>query len=90
MRQGIFQYNGIVNERNSWKSEDQAIWFYPRFNDWAIGSLSDLGTNYRGIATFDDQVMGLFKVPNNKWMYWDGYNSDWVDVESSDITFTCL
>ena len=89
-RQGIYQYNGIVNRKHSWKSEDQAIWFYPEFKDWAIGSLVDIGTNFRGITSAYDQDIGLLNVPNNKWKYWDGEKGEWKDVKSGDLTFSCI
>ena len=86
-RQGIYEFNGIVNGRNSWKTSDQAIWYYPDFKDWAIGSLNDIGTGFRGITSVGNQDIELFKIPNNKWKYWDG---EWKEIKSGDITINCV
>ena len=87
-RQGIYQYNGIVNGKPSWKSEDQAIWFYPEYEDWAIGPLKDIGTGVSGISSVYDEDIGILDVPINKWRYYD--EGDWKDVKSGDLTFSCI
>ena len=91
-RQGIYQYNGIVNRKHSWKSEDQAIWFAPKRMDWAIGPLRSIGTSLRAISSVVDKDIGLFDVPNNKWRYYAGRTgaSKWKDIESGDINITCI
>ena len=88
-RQGIYQYNGIVNGNPSWKSEDHAIWFYPVYKEWVIGLLEDIGTAIiSGISSAYSQDIGILDVPNNKWIYDDG--GDWKDVKSGDLTLRCI
>ena len=86
-RQGIYEFNGIVNGRISWKTSSQAIWYYPEFKDWAIGPLSDIGTSSRGITSVANLDTKIFNVPNNEWYYWD---SEWKVIKSGDITINCF
>ena len=86
-KQGIYEFNAIVNGRHCWRSSDQAIWYYPDFMEWAIGPLDYIGTNLRGIASAPNEDTELFNVPNNKWSYWD---SQWKQIENGDITISCL
>ena len=77
--QGIYQYNGIVSGRNSWKSEDNAFWYIPEFKEYSIGNLADIGTTNRGITSVIDE---------DKDKYWDGVS--WKDVQIGDITISCI
>ena len=86
-RQGVYEFNEIVNGRNSWKTSSQAIWYIPEFKDWAIGPLSGIGTKLRGITSVADLDTKVFNVPNNKWYYWD---SEWKVIKSGDITINCF
>ena len=89
IRQGTYQLSEEINGKPSWKSATQAIWYYPDFKDWAIGSLSDIGTNFRGITSVDYNVENDCpqEVPKDKWKYWDG--SEWQAASSNDVSFQC-
>ena len=91
-RQGIYKYNGIVNRKHSWKSEDQAIWFASKRMDWAIGPLRSIGTSLRAISSVADKNIGLFDVPNHKWSYYDGQTGagEWEDIKSGDRSIKCI
>ena len=84
--QGKYQLGEIVNGKQSWKTATQAIWFYPEYEDWAIGSLDEIGTNLRGISSAAEENKDLFDVANDDWMYWDG---DWKSINSGDIDIIC-
>ena len=85
--QGIYRYNGIVNEKHSWKLEDQAIWFIPEFKDWAIGDLENIGGKKHRIRSTGDQDADLFSIPKNKWQYFD---DGWKSVPSGDVVINCV
>ena len=87
-RQGYYHYNGIVNERDSWTSADQAIWFIPEFKAWGIGPLNGIGKNGIWITSNNNKNEGLFNVPSNKWQYVD--NGKWKDMKSGDISIKCV
>ena len=76
----------IVNGKRSWISATQAIWFYPEFEDWAIGPLDNIGTNIQGITT-GGNYQDLFDVANDDWKYGD--HDGWTDVNSGDIAINC-
>ena len=87
-RQGIYQLSQEINGKPSWKSGTQAIWYYPEYKDWAIGSLSDIGTSIRGITSIGDGEYDCpQQVPKDKWKYYEG--SDWQKAGSNDISFQC-
>merc|ERR1712083_1035031 len=60
----------------------QAIWFVPDFEEWAIGSLDEIRTNWLGIAAAVDEDTDLFYEANDDWKYWDG---EWKSINSGDI-----
>ena len=51
--EGSYQLDQIVNGRSSWISVSSAIWFIPEYNNWAIGNLGKIGTNWRSITAHD-------------------------------------
>ena len=66
--QGIYGVYQTTNGRTSWKSASKAIWFVPRWYDWAIGELEDIGTKNEEIRTFGDfRDKSPSDVPNNEW-----------------------
>ena len=78
-------YTLSLNEKPSWTSESQAIWFIPQWNQWAIGPLDSLGTTNRGIRS-----SYYSKDPQNV-MIWD-YNSmesGWTSAYD-DIIVECI
>ena len=88
-RQGTYKYLGIINGRDSWKKDDQVIWYYPKYKDWHIGSLNSIGTDRRGIASRgDSKDTKIFNVPKYKWKYFS--RGDWKNIKSGDISVTCV
>jgi len=82
-------YKGEKNGRGYWESTDgaSAIWYYPAYLDWMIGSKCYLGTQSRGISA------GLTSVacPNQnykRWSYWDGHK--WLSDQNSQIDLVCI
>ena len=65
----------------------QAIWYYPKFKDWAIGDLKDIGSNRRGITSVADQEQSIFDVANDEWKY--TYYNKLKVVQNGDIIVKC-
>ena len=87
-KQGTYQLSEKINGTPSWKSATQAIWYYPDFNDWMIGPLSSIGTDFRGITSSGDGEYDCpQQVPKDKWKYYDG--TEWQVVSSNDVSFQC-
>ena len=52
LRGGVYKKSAAGNVSPCWVNEenDQAIWWISHLNEWAIGDLSSLGTDIRGIT----------------------------------------
>ena len=52
-RQGTYVLSTqMINGKPSWISNHkpfQAVWYNKKTNDWSIGALKDIGTDYQGI-----------------------------------------
>ena len=87
-RQDTYELSETIHGKPSWKSSTQAIWYYPEFTDWAIGPLSNIGTNFRGITSVGEEEYDCpQQVPKDKWDFWDG--SNWLTANLNDISFQC-
>ena len=88
--QGIYGVYQTTNGRTSWKSGSKAIWFVPRWNDWAIGDLKNFGAKTWEIKTDDvNRDDSPSDIPNYKWMYYD--NIEWIKPGiSGDIQIKCV
>ena len=88
-RQDTYRLSEKINGKPSWKSGTQAIWYYPRYNQWIMGSISNIGTNTGGIYSFvlNTEYVCPQQVPKDKWKYYDG--SKWKEVNSNDFSFQC-
>ena len=90
--QGIYQRAGKVNGKTSWISttNNNALWYgaLPA-NDWMIGSLDDLGSNFAGISSRENQGISScpYNVPNDAWMY---SNNGWKIADANDVSIKCL
>ena len=75
-REGIYDEHIIVNGRKSWRSTENAIWYVPQYNSWAVGSLDAIGGTIRGITSTDGSGNNdPHNVPSNDWWYWNnGWN----------------
>ena len=86
---GEYIYNGQRNGRGFWKSTDgrSAIWYYPAYREWMIGSKCYLGTKFRGISARQTSVT----CPNHnhkRWTYWNGHK--WLTDRNHQIELVCL
>ena len=89
-RQGIYQRAGKVNGKTSWiSSTGQALWYYPAYSDWMIGSLDYLGTGTRAISSIGNQGISScpYNVANDVWEYWD---DGWIIADANDVSIECL
>ena len=91
---GTYFISDVINGKASWTLKDnpkgynKAIWYVPKYNDWAIGPLENIGLTIRGLTTFGGQgSLDLFDVPNEKWNAWNGQN--WKQVGTNDVTIQC-
>ena len=71
MISGQYAYKGNRNGRGYWISADgkSAIWYYPAYSEWMIGSKSYIGTRFRGISAGQSSVL----CPNQnerRWTFW--------------------
>ena len=86
---GKYIYKGDKNGRGYWESIDgvSAIWYYPAYRDWMIGSKCYLGTQFRGISAGQSSVA----CPNQnhkRWKYWNGHK--WITDQKSQIDLVCV
>ena len=72
-RQGIYERSTDINERPSWihTTKSEAIWYISKWKIWAIGSLSDIGTDTRGISGSSKDAPSL-PYDTISWEYWTG------------------
>ena len=86
--QGIYQPSSTVNGRPSWTSESYAIWYIPKFKEWAIGHLDNIGTIYFGIKSEEvDELVDPQNVVS--WQYYTG--SKWNSTDDkNDIIVECI
>ena len=91
-RQGPYQFYKNINGKPSWKSETNAIWYYPEYKDWMIGPFENIGTDIRGITTWwqigDEDYDCPQQVPSDKWVYMD-VNGEWQYASSNDVSILC-
>ena len=84
---GEYSIADEVNGRRYYTSTtgEQAIWYNKKHNSWAVGVVSDLGTEMRSITSEDGQSP---ECPNNvtAWMYFD--TEKFVEG-GNDITIAC-
>ena len=84
-----YTYKGEKNGRGYWESRDgvSAIWYYPKYRDWMIGSKCYLGTQFRGISAGQTSVA----CPNQnhkRWKFWNGHK--WITDQKSQIDLVCV
>ena len=90
-RLGIYEKSAVGNEKPSWISNNQAIWWISQHNEWGIGDLNSLGTDIRGITgvTDDENKFGLPNDPKYTWKYWNG-ESFTTSPDANDINVECV
>ena len=95
-KQGIYQRAEKVNGKASWISSNNisAIWYdtdaYGSISDdWIIGSLGELGSNYGYIASTGNQGMSScpYNVSMDAWKY---ANPGWIIADANDVSIECL
>ena len=79
--QGIYQPSSTVNGRPSWTTASSAIWYIPKFKEWAIGTLDNIGTPYKGIKSEEvDELVDPQNVVS--WQYYTG--SEWNSTDDKN------
>ena len=78
-----------MNGQTSWISDSQAIWYIPKWKQWVIGSLDDIGTTSRGIRGHEFQESGLPYNNYYMWDYWDYEYGNWIPDFVRDIKVMC-
>ena len=90
-RQGRYERSTDINERPSWihTTKSEAIWYIPKWEKWAIGSFSDIGTDIRGISGHMRDAPSL-PYETKSWEYYT--ESDGFEKESAvgDISVQCV
>ena len=89
-QQGTYGLAATVNEMPSWLSRDNktAIWFIQEYQNWAIGRVSNLGTDKRGLASHGNhRNLEPHNVPNGQWDYYD--RGSWRRAGISDVNIVC-
>jgi hypothetical protein len=92
-KQGIYQRAGKVNGKTSWISfSSHALWYNAAANDWMIGSVDDLGTDFGFISSTGSQGRSScpYNVPNDAWKYWITDINVWTDADANDVSLECL
>ena len=87
---GEYAYKGNRNGRGYWISTNgrSAIWYYPAYSEWMIGSKSYIGTRFRGISAGQSSVL----CPNQnerRWTFWTG-NGWLANNRKSQIHVYCV
>ena len=85
---GTYTLQGEINDRMYWVKTDgkNAIWYYPEYKDWLIGSIDYLGNNRGGILSKSNLETEFPYDEVNTWKYVDA-DSNWIDTD--DIKITC-
>ena len=86
-REGNYVEHTIVNGKKSWKSMNNAIWYVPKHNRWALGSFDNIGKEASGILTSDG--FGDYNPINVPW-WWYAKNDEWKPASADDIIFQCV
>lgn len=85
IRQGLYEISDPINGKQSWTSGSQAIWY--NFNNWQIGLLEDIGTDFCGLSAKDDY--GGLDDDNNVWKYWSSSDDSWLWASGNDVSINC-
>ena len=93
---GTYFLSEIVNAKPSWRLKDnsngynKAIWYVPKYDDWAIGPLENIGTTTRALTSFGGQgSFDIFNVPNDKWNVWNNNDKVWTQTGVGDVAIQC-
>ena len=81
LRGGVYKKSAAGNVSPCWVNEenDQAIWWISHLNEWAIGDLSSLGTDIRGIT-------GRNKETDDGIEFGMPWNSNYKDCNKKNVT----
>ena len=86
-QQGRYERSTDINGRPSWIHTNnlQAIWYNPSLKRWAIGRLSDIGTEIRGISGYLRDAPTL-PYETTSWEFWTDrtFDEDTID-ENADF-----
>ena len=86
-RQGIYEISPSINDKPTWTSASDAIWYLPQYQDWAIGPKASIGKDWAGIFSQGNHGgSDPNSVPSNWWTYWNG--NAWT-YQQNDIIIQC-
>ena len=81
-----------MDGKTSWISSNNntALWYNAASDDWMIGSLGDLGTDYGYIGSTGNQGRSScpYNVPQDAWQY--VANGAWTIADADDVRIECL
>ena len=87
-RAGDYQESAIVNGHPSWSNANQAIWFVDDYDEWAVGGIEHLGTNFRGLtAKSQGGSVCPFDIDSTAWYF--VWNGGWTSAGAGEISVTC-
>ena len=93
---GTYSLSDVVNGKASWTlknsqtGSNQAIWYLPKHNEWAIGPLEKIGSNESVLISFGGQgSLDLLDVPSQKWEVWNDDHELWHTVARNDVAIQC-
>ena len=86
-RAGDYQESAIVNGHPSWSNANNAIWFVVDYDEWAVGGIEHLGTNFRTLAA-NSQGGSVcpFDIDSTNWYFWNG---GWTSAGAGEISVIC-
>ena len=88
--QGRYERSTDIDERPSWihTTKSAAIWYTSQWKIWAIGSLSDRGTDIRGISGHMSNAPSLpYEIIS--WEYWTGSSFE-KESTFGDTSVQCI
>ena len=83
--QDTYQLSKLVNEKASWISKYQAIWYIPKSKAWAVGDLVYLGNTTSKIHSKVDKFP--YEIPSDQFLYWD---DGWKKPGANDISISVV
>ena len=81
-----------MNAKTSWiSSSNTALWYNAGSDDWLIGFVDDLGTNFGSISSTGNQGISScpYNVSNDAWEYWNMVDG-WIVADANDVSVECL
>ena len=86
---GYYSKSSLINGKPSWISaSSKAIWYIQEYDEWAIGSLENIGTLYLSFYSEKVTFECAFNLRSEKW--WYVYEGVWHNAVGNEIMVKCL